>query len=219
MSDYSYTNGDGLTKLDVSTPVGAAEPISVLDDAIRQIKAYLKDSTSGLAALISRVAAQDTTISNIATLVGNYGSRNFFSAYSNAHQTISSPNTETKLIFGLEFADPDSVYNVSNSRFVASATGWYRFVLSTRVDWLSPSTPFGLTYSISLRKNGTVVAAQEFELGTNYVGTTNALPRTISLSAGDYVEAYASYGIISGSVVMQISADYNKTCFQGIREI
>lgn len=219
MSDYSYTAGDGLSKLDASTPVGAAEPISILDDAIRQIKAYLKDSTSGLAALISRVNAQDTTISGLAAQVGSYGSRNFFSAYSNAHQTISSPNTSTKLIFGLESADPDSVYNVSNSRFVAPATGWYRFVLSTRVDWLSPSTPVGLTYSISLRKNGTEIAAQEFELGANYVGTTNALPRTISLNAGDYVEAYASYGIFSGSIVMQITADNNKTCFQGIREV
>jgi len=47
MSDYSYTNGDGLARLDVNTPDGDNEPISILDDAIRQIKAYLKDPNAG----------------------------------------------------------------------------------------------------------------------------------------------------------------------------
>lgn len=219
MSDYSYTNGDGLTKLDVSTPVGAAEPISVLDDAIRQIKAFLKDTSAGYAYQVAQIAALGSSITALQAAVGSAGSRNFFSSYSNAHQTISTPSTAMKINFGLELADPDGCYNNTTSRFIAPATGWYRFILSTRVDWLSPSTPVGLTYAIMLHKNGVEVAAQEFELGTNYVGTTNALPRTISLNVGDYVEAYASYGLASGSITMQITADNNKTCFQGIREV
>jgi len=50
---YSYVNGDGPSVLLVTEPDGASEPVSVLDNAIRQIKAYINDPTAGPAALIS----------------------------------------------------------------------------------------------------------------------------------------------------------------------
>ena len=213
MSDYTYTNGDGLTKLDATTPVGASEPISVLDDAIRQIKAYLKDPTSGVAALATQVA-------NLATAVGSYGSRNFFSAYSNTNQTISTPSTPTKITFGLETADPNNLFDASNSKYTAPATGWFRFNLSMRVDWVGASTPAGIGLNIVLKKNGTNdIAEQEFDLDTNTGGATYNLARIVALNAGDYVEAFAHYTIVSGSVQLQITSDVKKTCFQGIREI
>jgi len=53
MATYNYTDGDGVTALDVSTPDGATEPVSVLDDAVRQIKAYLLDPTKGPDALVT----------------------------------------------------------------------------------------------------------------------------------------------------------------------
>jgi microcystin-dependent protein len=52
MADYSYTDGQGLDQLDSATPNGATEPVSILDDAVRQIKAYLKDPLVGPKALI-----------------------------------------------------------------------------------------------------------------------------------------------------------------------
>lgn len=57
MPSYAYTNGDGLTVLDVATPDGATEPVANLDEAIRQIKAYLKDPEAGPEALINSVIA------------------------------------------------------------------------------------------------------------------------------------------------------------------
>lgn len=57
MADYSYTEGDGLAVIDELTPDGAVEPVSVTDDAIRQIKAYLKDATVGPKALIDALSA------------------------------------------------------------------------------------------------------------------------------------------------------------------
>jgi microcystin-dependent protein len=54
---YAYSNGDGLAVLDPLTPNGAVEPVAILDDAIRQIKAYLKDPTVGPEALINAVTA------------------------------------------------------------------------------------------------------------------------------------------------------------------
>lgn len=50
---YNYTNGDGPSVLLVNEPNGATEPVSILDNAIRQIKAYLNDPTAGPAALIA----------------------------------------------------------------------------------------------------------------------------------------------------------------------
>lgn len=50
---YNYSNGDGPTVLLTTEPNGATEPVSVLDQAIRQIKSYLNDPTAGPAALIS----------------------------------------------------------------------------------------------------------------------------------------------------------------------
>ena len=47
MADYSYTDGDGLAKLDANTPNSATEPVAIAPDAIKQIKAYLKDTVAG----------------------------------------------------------------------------------------------------------------------------------------------------------------------------
>lgn len=52
MSSYLYTNGDGLTVLDVLTPVGATDPVSDLDNAVQQIKLFLKDGVAGVARLL-----------------------------------------------------------------------------------------------------------------------------------------------------------------------
>ncbi len=54
---YPYTNGDGLAVIDPLLPDGAAEPVANLDDALRQVKAYLKDPTAGPEALINAVVA------------------------------------------------------------------------------------------------------------------------------------------------------------------
>ena len=50
---YNYTNGDGVAVLLPAEPNGATEPVSILDNAVRQIKAYLNDPIAGPAALLS----------------------------------------------------------------------------------------------------------------------------------------------------------------------
>ena len=65
MATYNYTNGDGVDTLDATTPNGATEPVSVLDDAVRQIKAFLKDPSAGVKSLISRITAAEGTITTI----------------------------------------------------------------------------------------------------------------------------------------------------------
>lgn len=46
---YSYTDGDGLASLDKTLPNGAIEPVSNLDDALKQVKAFLVDPLAGVA--------------------------------------------------------------------------------------------------------------------------------------------------------------------------
>lgn len=45
---YVYNNGDGLSVLDKTLPNGAVEPVSILDDALKQVKAYLVDPIAGV---------------------------------------------------------------------------------------------------------------------------------------------------------------------------
>ena len=203
---YNYTNGDGVSVLLPTEPNGATEPLSNLDNAIRQIKAFLNDPTKGIPYLEAAIAA-----------AASAGNRNFFSAYSNVNQTIPV-STETKVNFGLELADPDGVFNASTGRFTAPATGWYQFVVSIRTDWLSPVAPDDLILHLCLKKNGSSnVAAQEFDLDDAFGGATYNLVRAVQLNVGDYVEFYAYYYVFSGSVSLQITADWLKTTFQGIR--
>lgn len=65
MASYAYTNGQGISALDATTPLGT-EPVSAGDDAIRQIKAYLKDPTKGPEA---RLTAFETLLTALETTV------------------------------------------------------------------------------------------------------------------------------------------------------
>ena len=208
---YSYTAGQGVAALVPTEPNGATEPVSNLDDAIRQVKAFLIDPTAGWPYLI-------TQINTALGAAANAGNKNFFSAYSNANQVIPV-TTSTKLVLGLEQADPDSVYNPTTSRFVAPATGWYKITVSVRVDWLNIVSLDSGRFALQLKKNGTTVAEAEHNMGAlaDFVGATYTIERSVSLSANDYLEVFGFYDLYTGSVDCQITADLNKTVFQGFR--
>ena len=188
-------------------PNGATEPVSNLDDAIKQIKLFLNDPNAGWPYMLTALG-----------LAANAGNKNFFSAYSNANQTIPA-TTETKVAMGLEQADPDGVFDPANSRFTAPATGWYKFTVSIRVDWLSAAGVTTGVFHIKLKKNGsTNVAASETNL-SSFDGATYSVERSVSLNAGDYVELFAYYMLDSGTVVCQLTSDVTKTAFQGLRSL
>ena len=209
---YSYTAGQGVAALVPTEPNGATEPVSNLDDAIRQIKAFLTDSSAGWPYLVTQVT---TALAASA----NAGNKNFFSAYSNANQVIPI-RTYTKLVLGLEHADPDSVYDPTTSRFVAPATGWYKITVSVRIDWVNVVNVDGGRFALQLKRNGTtIVAESEHNIGAlaDFGGATYSIEWTVALSANDYLEVFGYYDSYAGSVDCQISADWNKTVFQGFR--
>lgn len=59
---YNYNTGDGLSALDAAEPDGSIEPVSILDQAIRQIKAYLKDTEKGPQALLDALNSNETGV-------------------------------------------------------------------------------------------------------------------------------------------------------------
>lgn len=78
MADYAYFPGDGVSRLDKTTPVGQSEPGPILDEATRQIKQYLTDSTEGpdakISDLLADIAAATVTANNVPTgAVLSYG--------------------------------------------------------------------------------------------------------------------------------------------------
>lgn len=202
---YSYTPGQGVSALVPTEPNGAVEPVSNLDDAIRQIKAFLTDNSAGWPYLVTAIGA-----------AANAGNKNFFSAYSSANQTLVV-NTDTKLTLGLEEADPDGVFTPATSRFTAPATGWYKITASVRVDWFDYTTSTYGNFSLALKKNGSTVVARAENNFEFFVGTTYMLERAISLSAGDYLELFAHYNVNAGTITCQVTADSAKTAFQGLR--
>lgn len=93
MPDYTYTPGQGVSALNKNIPDGTIEPVSILDDAIRQIKAYLTDTGVGgkapqkliddintaASALTSRTSALEaqtagSSASGLKTLITNHTS-------------------------------------------------------------------------------------------------------------------------------------------------
>jgi hypothetical protein len=202
---YTYTNGQGVSVLLVTEPNGATEPVSNLDNAVRQIKLFLNDPNAGWPYLLQQLG-----------IAANAGNKNFFSAYSNANQTIPV-DTATKVVMGLEQADPDNTYNPSLSRFVAPATGWYKITTSVRVDWFDYTTSTYGNFHLILQKNGsTPVARAEYNFEF-FVGTTYVIERSVELSAGDYLELFGFYFVDTGTITCQLTADLTKTCFQGYR--
>ena len=211
---YSYTAGQGVAALVPTEPNGATEPVSNLDDAIRQIKAFLTDNSAGWPFLLTSISG----VANLVSGVANLGNKNFFSAYSNANQVIPV-TTYTKLTLGLEHADPDGVYDIATSRFTAPASGWYKITVSVRIDWLNIVSLDSGRFSLELKRNGTTVAEAEHNMGAlaDFVGATYSIERTVPMSAGDYLEVFGFYDLYTGTVDCQITADLNKTVFQGFR--
>lgn len=76
---YNYSNGDGVGALDETLPNGSTEKILILDDAIRQIKRYLKDPSDGpdgrIDSTLSQLASAESDISSNTTEINSLKTR------------------------------------------------------------------------------------------------------------------------------------------------
>lgn len=65
MPSYAYNDGDGLSVIDKTLPNGATEPVSSLDDALKQVKAWMKDATAGGAYIKAEIETAKTDITTL----------------------------------------------------------------------------------------------------------------------------------------------------------
>ena len=213
---YSYSPGDGLAVLILTEPDGDAEPLSNLDDAIKQIKAYLADTDP--AGLAGQIAAINSALTTLGGSVAGLASRAAFVAYMTGNVAWTAGGATVQMTFDQEESDPDGVFTPGSYKFVAPSAGIYLFTLNLRVDVLASSTPVGTSYVCKLYKNGAPFAEQSRGVGTITDGTTVSITRQMTLAANDEVTAWFSAGIASGSISGQITGGGpQETAFQGFK--
>ena len=122
----------------------------------------------------------------------------YFAANMTSDETFTNA-TYGKLGFNNELADPGSNYNTSNYRYTVPSTGIYFFYIMGNFD--SGSNGELKSVLMAIKKNGSTYELESninlnTGLGRNAGMTLNGV---ISLSASDYVEAWANPNDNSGN--------------------
>jgi hypothetical protein len=229
---YAYVNGDGLAVLDAATPAGT-ESVSFGSDAIRQIKAFLKDATAGyaktaadLATLTATVAALDVEVTALQGLADELdaavpvtNNRAVFQTYMTANQSVAHDAGEVAVVFNAEVLDPDTCYDPTTYKFTAPTTGVYFFNCSIRIDVTAEAAPTDITHALKLKVSGSLLAESGEHVGTATGGRTFHLTQILQLTAGNEVQVFYEPAVSGGTATFQITKDDRKTNFQGYRVI
>jgi hypothetical protein len=144
------------------------------------------------------------TITNSGTATG-FGEANTPNFLVYGIDQAMSDNTTTKLQFNSEAVDSDSAYDTSNYRFTVPSGkgGLYCFNTTYRFEG-------GMLSQINLnfRKNGSDISSfytYSGGVGTAIYNSQQYVSRNLTLfencSAGDYIEVFAFFDIISGSTL------------------
>lgn len=203
---YSYTNGDGVSVLLTTEPNGATEPVSNLDDAIKQIKAWIRDTTSnvGAAGMQSAITALQSAVSAIPASVVGQG---LCSIGLSAQQDVvfaGAGDLQGTVQFNTKVFDPDSAFNAVSYKFVAPFAGYYFFsaVVTTSI---SGGSPTEIDQAFDFYKNGSVstiglnrVDGTEMKNGGVFTGCG-----VIQLAANDEVTLRYDFNV-NGAVTVGI---------------
>lgn len=197
--------------LDVTEPNGATEPVSNLDDAIKQIKKWIRDTTSnvGAAGMQNAITALQAAVSG-----GSVAGSSLFKANSAADQDVvfaGAGSTTTLIVFGSVEFNPDSVF--ATNKFTAPAAGYYEFTTKVHLE-VAAGSPTGNSFLLSFRKNGVALAESIGEdlAGVTYVGGQTTI---LQLALGDEIQVEVAIEITGGSGTWRITG--NNTSFQGKR--
>jgi hypothetical protein len=187
--------------LDKTTPDGAIEPVSVLDNAIKQIKAYLKDPVEGPDAKIQ------SFISAVKVVATNSGS----------NQQFDETEGEENVVFDVENVDANNNYNPALYKFTAPESGLYLCIASIGLAKISSTTPAGIRHQFSVYVDGTAGALAQEWRDTNDSEVVLTISRLFDLSAGQTLQARYELIMASGNFTVQLQADPRYTIFQVVR--
>ncbi len=143
---YDYNDGDGLAALDKTEPAQGDSIAASCAQSIRQIKAYLKDTT---ASVMGYTKAQvDTLIAGIVS--DTVAGKNVFKAKPAVDQDIvhsGGGTLTTDIVLGTEVFDPDN--NFAANIFTAPEDGFYFFAAAVQ-DFLQTGSPTTMTINPSI---------------------------------------------------------------------
>jgi hypothetical protein len=207
---YTYVDGDGLTVLDKTTPVGATEPVSNLDDAIRQIKAYLKDAVGGAAKLTADLATLQTSVS---TLALNY----YFAAYRTTAQTFAAGAGYAILLANQADVNPQTGFNTTTGRFTVPKAGWWNISCFISLVTSASSTPTDIKHNLDLFINGTSAATKAVRMGTSEEDVDIRYETQHYLQLNDVIDLRYSLTVASGTMSVESSIDLRNQGIRGVR--
>ena len=156
------------------------------------------------------------TITNSGTATGfGVTGTNLFKATMSSSQTSVTDATWTKVLFNTDSFDTDNVFDTSNNRFVAPASGKYFFLAKVG---MYPNSANGNKGQTRFYKNGSSIGNTVMVLGLggsdNYQAENYLINSVIlNLSQNDYIEYYGFFNAPSGSIYF----DKDGSHFQGYR--
>lgn len=200
---YAYTNGDGVAALVVTEPDGATEPLSNLDNAIRQIKAYLLDPIEGPDA---KVAALASPIRVIATHSGS------------PVQLVDESDGQVTVQFDTIDLDSGGDYNNATFLFTAPEDGFYIVICQVTVEKNASAAPTAIVHQLDVMVNGVSGARVRKDLDALDTPPVDLLvARCFNLSAGQTLQGRYTLTVGSGTMEVSIKADPRATVFQVTR--
>ena len=236
MPSYSYNDGDGLSVIDKTVPNGAVEPVSNLDDAIKQVKAYLKDATAGVSKIQSDVtshgtrlttAESDITALEAADVVHDASIENLLARITSLEtiaqsilgttpataivtmgstQSVTSAAGATAINFDTISLDTYSAYNTTTKSFVAPTAGLYQVIVSLGLTTTASSTPTVIKHTLEVLVAGVSAAKVMLEVDTSTADRTIQLARAFQLSATQALTF--KYTVATASGTMTTTFDY-----------
>lgn len=236
MPSYAYNDGDGLSVIDKTLPNGATEPVSNLDDALKQVKAWMKDATAGGAKLVAdntsygtRITdgetaitalqaadvTQDAATTNLTTRVTSLetqvgaivGSSPVTAIVTmGSTQAVTSAAGATTVNFDTKSIDTYSAFSTSTKTFTAPTAGLYHVIVSLGLTTSASSTPTVLKHNLEIFIAGVSAAKVVLETGTDTEDRTIEISRYFQLSASQTI--LIKYNPTTGSGTMTTTLQY-----------
>jgi len=151
------------------------------------------------------------------TISGSAANAPNFLATKNVSQTGLSDNTATKITFGSELFDTDSVFDTSTSRFTVPSGKAGKYVIFAGVNMESDTANTGDTFELMVYVNGSSYKSSLLRFPGSPGSRFDQKFSTIAnLSVGDYVELYGRIDR-SDSGVWNMYAGSSSSQFGGYR--
>lgn len=208
---YTYNNGDGTGVLDKTTPNGATEPVSNLDDAIRQIKAWIRDPLAGYEKLGADVVALQAGFTTLSSSAAN------FIAYTGATQDITSVAGATIVQLANTTLNTGTVFATGTYKFTAPSAGFYHFFAALGLTTQASAAPTAILHRLSVYVNNAEALAVTFPAGTDTTGRIVSFAGALQLAKNDTVDIRYTLTVGSGTMTSRISASGVESYLRGNR--